>query len=265
MTLWQRLQPDCLPDAGRGCVEDPFGFLLPGLFAARQAAVGGPVVGPHDQLVVAATHDGGDVGAEWRMATLVARHFDVIAPDGGVVVDRTEMQHQPIRVRSLEAAPVPDRVVERALADARQHGLVGEGHDDRSIEIGCVEGELPRAIEVGPSAPAQPWARVLRTWRGKQHLNVRRMGSFPDGFLFGTAQSAHQVEGGNVNSDWWAWEHAHGTPCVEPSGDACDFYHRFRDDVALMAGLGLNALRFRIEGARIQPEEGEFARAAAAH
>jgi beta-glucosidase len=91
------------------------------------------------------------------------------------------------------------------------------------------------------------------------------MGSFPDGFLFGTAQSAHQVEGGNVNSDWWAWEHAHGTPCVETSGDACDFYHRFRDDVALMAGLGLNALRFGIEWARLEPEEGEFSRAALGH
>ena len=91
------------------------------------------------------------------------------------------------------------------------------------------------------------------------------MGTFPDGFLFGTAQSAHQVEGGNVNSDWWAWEHASGTACVEPSGDACDFYHRYGDDLALMAGLGLNALRFGIEWARIEPEEGEFSRAALDH
>jgi beta-glucosidase len=91
------------------------------------------------------------------------------------------------------------------------------------------------------------------------------MGAFPAGFLFGTAQSAHQVEGGNVNSDWWAWEHAQGTPCVEPSGDACDFYHRYRDDIALMAGLGLNALRFGIEWARIEPEEGEFSTAALDH
>jgi beta-glucosidase len=91
------------------------------------------------------------------------------------------------------------------------------------------------------------------------------MGSFPDGFLFGTAQSAHQVEGGNVNSDWWAWEHAEGTPCVEPSGDGCDFYHRYRDDIALMAGLGLNAFRFGIEWARIEPEEGEFSTAALDH
>jgi beta-glucosidase len=91
------------------------------------------------------------------------------------------------------------------------------------------------------------------------------METFPKGFLFGTAQSAHQVEGGNVNSDWWAWEHAEGTPCVEPSGDACDFYHRYGDDIALMAGLGLNAFRFGIEWARIEPEEGEFSRAALDH
>ena len=91
------------------------------------------------------------------------------------------------------------------------------------------------------------------------------MATFPDGFLFGTAQSAHQVEGGNVNSDWWAWEHASGTPCVEPSGDACDVYHRYGDDITLMAGLGLNALRFGIEWARIEPEEGEFSRAALDH
>ena len=91
------------------------------------------------------------------------------------------------------------------------------------------------------------------------------MGTFPEGFLFGTAQSAHQVEGGNLNSDWWAWEHAEGTPCVEPSGDACDFYHRYRDDIALMAGLGFNAFRFGIEWARIEPEEGEFSSAALDH
>jgi beta-glucosidase len=91
------------------------------------------------------------------------------------------------------------------------------------------------------------------------------MDKFPEGFLFGTAQSAHQVEGGNVNSDWWAWEHAEGTPCIEPSGDACDFYHRYRDDIALMKGLGFNAFRFGIEWARIEPEEGEFSRAALDH
>jgi beta-glucosidase len=91
------------------------------------------------------------------------------------------------------------------------------------------------------------------------------METFPEGFLFGTATSAHQVEGGNTNSDWWEWEHKTGTPCVEPSGDACDFYHRYQEDIALMAGLGLNAFRFGIEWARIEPEEGQFSNAALDH
>jgi beta-glucosidase/6-phospho-beta-glucosidase/beta-galactosidase len=73
------------------------------------------------------------------------------------------------------------------------------------------------------------------------------MKGFPEGFLFGTATSAHQIEGSNTNSDWWEWEQSPGTPCVEPSGDACDFYHRYREDIALMAGLGFNAFRFSIE------------------
>ena len=59
--------------------------------------------------------------------------------------------------------------------------------------------------------------------------------AFPEGFRWGTATAAHQVEGGNVNNDWWAFEHAEGTPCVEPSGDACDQYHRYPEDIALLA------------------------------
>ena len=91
------------------------------------------------------------------------------------------------------------------------------------------------------------------------------MAGFPEGFLFGASVSAHQVEGGNVNSDWWWWEHHEGSPCIEPSGDACDFYHRYRDDVAMLAGLGLNAFRFSLEWARIEPAEGEFSTAALDH
>src|SRR5438876_1343929 len=273
MTWWQWLEPYGLPDAGGGGVEDPVGFLFPGLLAAGQGAVGRRVIGPHHQLVVAPRRHGGDVDAERGVTTHVTRHLDVIDPDGRGVVDRTKMEDQPVRIRPGKATPVPDRVVEGVLADARKHGLIGERHDDRSIEVGCVKGELPGAIEARPTPPAQPGAWILRTRSRRQRLrrsdgqrlNLRRMGAFPEGFLFGTAQSAHQVEGGNINSDWWAWEHAAGTPCVEPSGDACDFYHRYGEDIVLMAGLGLNALRLGIEWARIEPEEGEFSRAALDH
>ena len=89
--------------------------------------------------------------------------------------------------------------------------------------------------------------------------------AFPTGFLWGAAGAAHQVEGGNVNSDYWLLEHIPGAPFVEPSGDACDHYHRYPDDIALLASLGFNAYRFSIEWARIEPEPGEFSKAALDH
>src|SRR4029077_18086366 len=89
--------------------------------------------------------------------------------------------------------------------------------------------------------------------------------TFPQGFLFGAAVGAYQVEGGNTNTDWWRWEHREGTLCREPSAEACYFYPRYEDDIALMAGLGMNAFRFGIEWARIEPAQGEFSRAELAH
>jgi beta-glucosidase len=93
----------------------------------------------------------------------------------------------------------------------------------------------------------------------------KNLNRFPDGFLFGAAVSAHQVEGGNVNSDWWWWEHLESTPVHEPSGDSCDFYHRYREDISMLAGAGLNAFRFSIEWARIEPAEAEFSQAVLDH
>jgi beta-glucosidase len=89
--------------------------------------------------------------------------------------------------------------------------------------------------------------------------------TFPDGFLWGVATAAHQVEGGNWNNDWWEWEHAAGTRCTEPSGDACDHFWRYPDDIALLAGLGFGAYRFSLEWSRIEPEDGEFSAAALDH
>jgi beta-glucosidase len=88
---------------------------------------------------------------------------------------------------------------------------------------------------------------------------------FPTGFLWGAATAAHQVEGNNINSDAWLLEHVDGTVYCEPSGDACDHYHRYREDIALLTSLGFNAYRFSIEWARIEPEEGEFSLAQLDH
>jgi beta-glucosidase len=89
--------------------------------------------------------------------------------------------------------------------------------------------------------------------------------SFPDGFTWGTATAAHQVEGGNTNNDWWAWEHAPETVCAASSGDACDQWHRYESDVELLAGLGFDNYRFSLEWSRIEPAEGEFSQVAIDH
>jgi beta-glucosidase len=79
---------------------------------------------------------------------------------------------------------------------------------------------------------------------------------FPAGFLWGTATAAHQIEGNNVNADFWALEHLANSPMAEPSGDACDSFHRWHEDLDIVQQLGLNSYRFSIEWARIEPEPG---------
>ncbi len=93
---------------------------------------------------------------------------------------------------------------------------------------------------------------------------------FPKDFLWGTATSAHQVEGNNINSDWWVWEQQHQgrvLPVLEknyqhqkfvPSGQACDHYHRYQEDFDLLKKMGNNVHRLSIEWARIEPKEGQF-------
>ena len=88
---------------------------------------------------------------------------------------------------------------------------------------------------------------------------------FPDGFRWGTATAAHQIEGGNVNNDWWRWEHAPGSGVAEPSGDACDSWHRWNEDADLVVGLGLDHYRFSLEWSRIEPAPGEWSVSALDH
>jgi beta-glucosidase len=89
--------------------------------------------------------------------------------------------------------------------------------------------------------------------------------AFPKGFIWGAATAGHQVEGNNVNSDMWFIEHVKGTPFKEPSGDACDHYHLYERDIAMLARLGLDAYRFSLEWARIEPAKGEFSAAEMNH
>jgi beta-glucosidase len=88
---------------------------------------------------------------------------------------------------------------------------------------------------------------------------------FPNGFLWGASTAAHQIEGNNVGSDNWEFEHSADTPVEEPSGDACDSLHRWPDDLDIVHELGLNSYRFSIEWARIEPEPGRISLAMLQH
>ncbi len=81
---------------------------------------------------------------------------------------------------------------------------------------------------------------------------------FSSDFLLGAATAAHQVEGNNTKSDFWAQELMEHTTFAEPSGSACEHYERYEEDIRLLAEAGMNAYRFSIEWARIEPEEGKF-------
>ncbi len=83
---------------------------------------------------------------------------------------------------------------------------------------------------------------------------------FPDGFHWGAATSAYQIEGSPLadGAGPSIWQRFAGTPGMMANGDtgdiACDHYHRYRDDVQLMRALGLHGYRFSINWARVLPE-----------
>jgi beta-glucosidase len=84
--------------------------------------------------------------------------------------------------------------------------------------------------------------------------------SFPDGFVWGSATASYQVEGavaedGRGESIWDRFSHTPGRVAGGDTGDvACDHYHRWRDDIALMRSLNLGAYRFSIAWPRVAPD-----------
>jgi beta-glucosidase len=86
-----------------------------------------------------------------------------------------------------------------------------------------------------------------------------RARAFPPGFLWGAATAAYQIEGavaddGRAPSVWDTFSHTPGKVAGGDTGDvACDFYHRYDQDLDLVAGLGMNAFRFSVAWPRVQP------------
>ncbi|MDQ0387889.1 beta-glucosidase [Streptomyces sp. DSM 42143] len=86
------------------------------------------------------------------------------------------------------------------------------------------------------------------------------MPRFPDGFLWGVSTSAHQIEGAAELRGPSVWDVFTATPGRVKDGStaavACDHYHRYREDVALLAGLGVDAYRFSVSWPRVDSPGG---------
>jgi beta-glucosidase len=89
--------------------------------------------------------------------------------------------------------------------------------------------------------------------------------TMPSNFLWGVATAGHQVEGDNTASDTWFLENVTPTIFAERSGKACNSLELWETDLDIVNGLGLNAYRFSVEWARVEPVEGEFSAAALDH
>ena len=74
----------------------------------------------------------------------------------------------------------------------------------------------------------------------------------PDGFHWGVATAAHQIEGG-LRNNWTTFETSSG---MEQSGQACDHWNLWKQDFQLISDLGLTTYRFSIEWSRLEPEKG---------
>ncbi|MCE7797087.1 family 1 glycosylhydrolase [Sphingobium sufflavum] len=123
----------------------------------------------------------------------------------------------------------------------------------RTLLTGAATAAAGAATAIGMASPLAAAATAA---------SARR---FPKGFLWGASTAGHQIEGNNVNSDLWLMENIQPATFKERSGDACDSYHRMDEDIALLKAMGLNAYRFSIEWARIEPSRGHFSQAELDH
>ncbi|GAC1427919.1 MAG: glycoside hydrolase family 1 protein [Terriglobales bacterium] len=104
---------------------------------------------------------------------------------------------------------------------------------------------MPQVSEIDPSS-----AEILSPTTSRME--------FPKGFLWGVSTAAHQVEGGNHNNQWSAWESAGRIRSGERSGLACDWWNNAERDFDLAQEMGLNSLRLSVEWSRIEPQENQW-------
>ncbi|KAK1405190.1 beta-glucosidase 18-like [Heracleum sosnowskyi] len=102
-------------------------------------------------------------------------------------------------------------------------------------------------------------AHLCSSINGVEEEEEIKRSDFPHGFLFGTATSSYQIEGGYLVdgkglSNWDVFTHTHGNLLHGENGDICDdHYHRYLEDIQILHSLGVDAYRFSISWSRVLP------------
>ena len=124
----------------------------------------------------------------------------------------------------------------------------------------------PRSIAL-PDGTTREVGRGIHSFTSVVHPKgpAMTLPTFPADFLWGVATAGHQNEGDNVDSDTWFLENVTPTVFKDRSGKAANGWELWESDLDLVAGMGLNAYRFSVEWARVEPVEGEFSDEALAH
>jgi len=154
------------------------------------------------------------------------------------------------------------------LSLAAQEGT-GIAHDEIQIKPAVSHPGIPSleqvlAAEIKPLVQIQPLEPLQAGYpadavSGKIPLRPKATFHFPADFKWGVATAAHQVEGNNINNDWWAWEQQEGhIKEGHKSGLACNWWKETETDFVPAAAMGINALRLSVEWSRIEPVPGEF-------
>src|SRR4029079_9905899 len=104
------------------------------------------------------------------------------------------------------------------------------------------------------------WVRMIPPMANDPRGAAHPIPQFPAGFLWGVSTSAHQIEGATDEREQSVWDTFTAEPGRVKDGSTaavgCDHYHRYREDVSLLAGLGVDAYRFSISWPRVRSEGG---------
>ena len=171
--------------------------------------------------------------------------------------------HDPFE--NMEVEWIGQERYERPPGPEQEESKIAPAKIEAQPVPGITEAPAPEQpiAEIKPSAPP-PTLEPPRAGEPAEAIPARKTlpeatFHFPADFKWGIATAAHQVEGGNIHNNWWAWEQVDGhIKSGHTSGLACNWWENAEVDFDRAAGMGLNALRLSVEWSRIEPRPGEF-------